>query len=212
MDRKYIVHKVMVKLNEVNPTLGDELLSSENINIKPLDIIINDILDEATFELIKIAPIYLLPLKKFYTNNGANVTITSDNIAIIQLPNNYVRFGYIKFPCWERSVFEALPDTSVEYIKQQNKYIRAGFVKPMVFIRGTDNKILECYTVANDQDNKTNVDFRYVEKILPEVIPDELIPLLVNITAKKVFLSLLKFDFSVGLEKEINNLLITINK
>ena len=211
MDRRQVINKVLIKLSEVNPQLVEDNVISENINIKPLEIAINDLLDESIYETVKIAPIYLLPSKS-YEPNVNNVIIDDDGITKVLLPSNYFRFAYIKFPCWERYVLKVLPDISQEYHIQQNRYVRAGYVKPVVFIRENNNhRFLECYTVENTQQNITGLDFKYVEKMMVENIPEQVIPLLVNITAKKTLITMLRFDLAAGLEKEIQNIISLTN-
>ncbi len=204
MDRQHIINKVLIKLNEVNPQLNEDIIKSDNINIKPIEIAINDILEESTYEVCQISPLYLLTVKK-YTDTD-NVTINNDGIAKIILPSNYFRFGYIKFPCWERPVFDILSDSHPEYKLQQNKYLRAGYIKPFVFIRKDINYFLECYTVYNDLTNKNGVDLWFVETPVVENINDKLVPLLVNIAAKKTLISMLRYDLASGLEKDFEKL------
>jgi hypothetical protein len=94
--------------------------------------------------------------------------------------------GYIKLVEWERPVSNVIKETDPFYLRQKNKYTRAGVSKPVVAIR---SGVLECFsiTTTSTSTDATGVDFQYRAKVAAELLPDKLIKALVYLTAAKIF-------------------------
>jgi hypothetical protein len=185
MDRKTIIQKVLIKLDEIAPFGQGLVVSATNIDTKPIEKYIDECLDESTGELLLTLPTHLLPNEKMTISN--QVTIT-DNVAFIKLPDEFLKLGYIKFPCWNRPVKQTINESNPIYNIQKNPYTRSGYEKPIVIIKKdiTLKKILECYTVLNDDTNKSGVEVVYIKKTNPDSIAENLVPSLVLLCATKV--------------------------
>jgi hypothetical protein len=185
MDRKTIIQKVVIKLDEVAPFGEGLVVSATNIDTKPIEKYVDEMLDESTNELLLTLPTHLLPNSKMTISD--QITIT-DNIASIKLPADYLRLGYVNFPSWERPVKQTITESSPTYSLQKNEYTRGGLAKPVVVIKkdATLKKVLECYTVTDDNTNTTGGEVVYVKLTTPDNLPDNLIPALIMLCATKV--------------------------
>jgi len=219
MDRKAIINKVNIKLNEVIP-LGEELeVIDTSALAKPLDIMINDILDEATETLLLLAPIHhlnvvrLTPKPYVDDNTEYNIRISDDNVATVILPKDYVRLSYIMFPCWRRPVTNFYNQNDYMAVLQKNIYLRAKYDKPVVvLVKNDKSKYFECYSVEKTNANLTGFELFYVNKQSPESISDLLIPVLVSIAAVKVATIINKQNIVAILNEEIKGLINALNQ
>jgi hypothetical protein len=187
MDRKTIIQKVTVKLDEYASFGQGLIVSALNVNAKPIEEYIDTLLDECTEELELTVPIHLLPLSKLDITNLISIT---DNVATIKLPFEYLKLAYLKFPCWERPINKVISESHPLYAVQKNEYTRGGFAKPVVVIKKeliTNKKLLECYTVQNDTTN-LSPDLAYIKIMIPDQIPDNLVPVLSSLCAQKVMI------------------------
>jgi hypothetical protein len=189
MDRKEIIRKVLVKLDEFISGDNQLVVFANNAKTQPASQYADELLDDCALEMAKTLPTVLLPVKSFVpVKTGDTPTITySNSIAKISVPLNLIRIVSIKFSEWERAVVELNQENSDIAKMQANQYVRAGYAKPVGVIKkvGT-KKDIYCYTV--DQVAQNIPEFIYISNVSPEELSDELIPALTSLCASKVFM------------------------
>jgi hypothetical protein len=148
MDRGDIITRIMALMDEFTP-YDEGLLASELS--KPISAYIDEILNDAATELLRTAPLYLLP------QTVANYTIsTTDGIATVlfdqETSDVYIRLAFLKFLEWKRPLFMTISMDNPVYVMQLNTYTRGGLTKPVAveFIDQLTNRVkLDCYTVTS---------------------------------------------------------------
>jgi hypothetical protein len=181
MTRDNIIRRVKVEMDELTPFDSGLVISAGNEESKPIDKYIDEILDQCAHKLILLAPVHLLSL----TAHTPTITVT-DTVALFDVPADFLGLGYLKFPEWERPVYNTIKETDPLYLRQKNIYTRAGVSKPVVALcTGSTVPRLECYTITSS--NGAGIVFKYRAKILAELLPDNLIPALAYLTAAEIF-------------------------
>jgi hypothetical protein len=190
MTRQEIINKVKVEMDELTPFEGGfiiPLVSTKNAESKPIDAYIQEILDSCAENVILAAPVHLAPLKQY-----SGVVTVQDNIAMIAVPSDFLALGTVKLIEWERPVPASIPQTDPLYLRQRNKFTRAGVSRPVVALL---NGVIECYstTSTDSSPDAAGVDMKYRAKPVPGAltaqfdIPEKLIMPLVYLTAAKMF-------------------------
>jgi len=142
-------------------------------------------LNESADELADKAPKWLL--------NATDIVLTgikyADDLAFIPLPAEFARLYDMKFPLWDRPVFDVISPEHPDYELQQNTYTKAGYGRPVVMIQswipagGTLGKHLVCGKVA---DGALPAYARCIVYTTPALMPDVLDEALTWLTASKV--------------------------
>jgi hypothetical protein len=161
---------VKSKIDELTPFDGGLALitATGNVANNPIEIYIEQFLDESAKETLLEAPIHVLPLTAF-TGIVFDLTIKK---ATIPIPITYLRVGIIKFSSWARPVYRALYPGDPGYENQFNPYLRAGKAKPKaIWINESGSAELICYGVESN----TGYDARYVAETLAENMPSKLV-------------------------------------
>jgi len=161
---------VKSKIDELTPFDGGLTLITApgNLANNPVEIYIDQFLDESAKETLLEAPQHVLPMQAFttvaYDIPGKNAKIT--------LPADYLRVGTILFTSWERPVYSATYPGDPSYNKQFNQYLRAGKARPKAtWISEANVGKLICYGVEYASGN----NLYYVKLLLAEEMPDILL-------------------------------------
>jgi hypothetical protein len=165
MTRQEIINKIKVEMDELTPFDGGfiiPLVSTKNAESKPIDAYIQEILDSCAENVILAAPVHLAPLKQY-----SGVVTVQDNVAMIAVPSDFLALGTVKLIEWERPVPASIPQTDPLYLRQRNKYTRAGVSRPVVALL---NGVIECYstTTTDSSPDAAGVDLKYRAKPVPE--------------------------------------------
>lgn len=170
MTRDEIISAVKSKIDELTPFDGGLALitSSGNTNLNPVEVYIEQFLDESAKETLLEAPAITLPTTAF-----PNVTYSlSESKAMLKVEDDYLRVGMIKFSSWERPVFNATYPGDPIYNRQFNKWTRGGKAKPRaVYVNEGGVGYLVCYGVESETGNEAS----YVATAVAEDMPNALL-------------------------------------
>ena len=83
---------------------------------------------------------------------------TGDFVCFLQIPDDFLRLITLKMNGWSRPIQTLVGEDSVEYRKQQNKYLRGTPRKPVgVLTHGASGApVAELFTCANNAQNQVN--------------------------------------------------------
>lgn len=161
---------VKSKIDELTPFDGGLALITApgNLANNPVEIYIEQFLDESAKETLLEAPVHVLP----QTAIASILYDIPNKKATVTLPSDYLRVGSILFTSWERPVYTATYPGDPEYKKQFNPYLRAGKARPRaVWISDAGVGKLVCYGV----ESATGNNVYYVALIPAESMPDILL-------------------------------------
>lgn len=164
MNRNGIINGVKVKMDEMTP---------DGVSV-PFEESIGPVLDDCAKELLRVAPLHILP----HTNLVlTSMTYDTANFkAYIPIPTDFIRIGRVLFPRWEKAVTVAVKIDSPEYVLQNNKYTRGGYSRPVVALVNKGTNLIECSKVDGSVIlEKTPSEATYIKTTLPELLPDVLI-------------------------------------
>jgi hypothetical protein len=169
--RAEITAIVKKKIDELTPFDEGLALITATVNVanNPVDLYIEQFLNESAKETLLEAPVHVLPMTAF-----ASITfdLTLKKATITIPTSSYLRVGIIKFASWERPVYRATYPGDPDYNKQFNIYLRSGKSRPRaVWINDEGTPKLVCYGVESN----TDYDARYVGITWAENMPSKLI-------------------------------------
>jgi hypothetical protein len=177
MDRQAIIKKVQLKLDEITPYDSGEIVN---------DSFIDELLDDSAKTLQLKLPGYLSAPVNMDIASG---TDNGDGTGFIQLPDDYIRLVTFKMTEWLIAVTVPITEDNPKYNLQKNPYLRGKPNKPVLVIRNifdsTSKKILEYYSVSSDH---TIERAMYIQSMVAELFPDELIDTLAYQTASDAYL------------------------
>lgn len=177
MDRQAIIKKVQLKLDEITPYDSGEIVN---------DSFIDELLDDSAKTLQLKLPGYLSAPVNMDIESG---TDNGDGSGFIQLPDDYIRLVTFKMTEWLIAVTVPITEDNPKYNLQKNPYLRGKPNKPVLVIRNifdsTSKKILEYYSVLS---NHTIERAMYIQSMVAELFPDELIDTLAYQTASDAYL------------------------
>jgi hypothetical protein len=117
----------------------DEISSSDEVKISvgiednnPLYELIGGFIEEAFGEVARIAPVHILSLSA-----TTPATTSSDGVAVIEIPGDYLRFAFITGSVFKRTIGTLNMEGDSVAIRQDNTYTRAGNAKPVAVYSGT---------------------------------------------------------------------------
>lgn len=182
MSRTTLINKVKTKIDEISPdntVLVDVGVEDE----KPLDEIIEGLLDECAKELLLKAPVHRLAV-----TSGASATITPAGVGLrygyITIPADFLRLVELMMTDWKRPVTILEPQGGYVAKRQANKWLRAGVNKPVAILSTrAAGHVIEYYSIDT---NHTISRFLYIKKDVAENIPSVLVDSLCWICASKV--------------------------
>jgi hypothetical protein len=141
MTRAEQILKIKAFLDEM--ASGFEGLTITNDDPKPLDTIIDSVLDSSVDEVYKLLPLHLL--------SASTLTITPNTIvngvATLALPNDYLKLAELKYASWTYPATKEISEDNPLFELQLNPYTRGGKTKPVVV--KMKNATIEAYTVTS---------------------------------------------------------------
>lgn len=177
MDRQAIIKKVQLKLDEITPYDSGEIVN---------DSFIDELLDDSAKTLQLKLPGYLSAPVNMDIESG---TDNGDGTGFIQLPDDYIRLVTFKMTEWLIAVTVPITEDNPKYNLQKNVYLRGKPNKPVLVLRNifdsTSKKILEYFSVSSDH---TIERAMYIQSMVAELFPDELIDTLAYQTASDAYL------------------------
>lgn len=168
MDRVALVNKVKTKIDEIS-TSDTPLQAITMADEKPIDTIIESLLDESALEILLKAPFHRLDI------TSATPTITQDETDTttgkITAPEDFLRLVSFRMDDWERSVTELSIKGDAISRRQSNKYIRGGQSRPVGVLSKSDKGIeIEYYSTKSTTHALS--EFLYIKKTSAENITD----------------------------------------
>lgn len=134
MTRQELINFVKTLVNEISPTNGLPIPIDGFADDRPIDDMIDQLLDPATRAVLQKCP----PSKAPSTNLPlAEAHLEADGSALIIKPADYIRLLGVRLSGWQRSVGHAVAAHSSLAQQQGNSYLRAGNAKPVVVDVGT---------------------------------------------------------------------------
>ena len=163
MDRNQIIRRVRIKLDELAPFDGAEVVSNPTIE---------SCLNEASDTLLMAAPTHIHPSPYDFSGNPVTLSTTDPTTGAIQLPEDFLRLVSFKLASWRRAVVTPVVEGSNIHSKQHNPYARGGTWKPVVVYRYKPSlgHVLEFYSTTGEN---TAIDHALcINRTLPENLPD----------------------------------------
>lgn len=169
MTRAELISRVQTKLDEKSPFDEPQSLiaaagDSSYDKVKPITMYIDDLLDEAANDCLRMLPLSLV---------GADVqklslqVVVTDGVGVLPLSTNgithYVRLLRVRADGWKKEVTSFITSSDPYYLVQQNHTTRGKLCKPVV-AWVPENDRLELFSFPNVSDNNTNVavDVTYI--------------------------------------------------
>lgn len=183
MERNSIINKVLTNIDELAPFDAGLIVSVGNETTNPLHNTISSILDDVAKTLIMLAPLPLLKMKAL-----PGVTV-EDNKATVVFPDDFVRLGFVQFPCWTTTIVDYIKIGSEAYNQSINPYTKGGLSRPIAIEKmlPEQKKGIEFSKITDDDNGGEDVQF-YVPFTLPENLEDFLIPAYSWLVASEVYL------------------------
>ena len=163
MDRNQIIRRVRIKLDELAPFDGAEVVSNPTIE---------SCLNEASDTLLMAAPTHIHPSPYDFSGNPVTLSTTDPTTGAIQLPEDFLRLVSFKLASWRRAVVTPVVEGSNIHSKQHNPYARGGTWKPVVVYRYKPSlgHVLEFYSTTGE--NTAIGHALCINRTLPENLPD----------------------------------------
>ena len=153
MNRSEIINKVKTRIDEVSSS--DSLIIDVGIeDNKPIDEIIDEVLDGSILEILSSAPLHYLPVKKADITTSVNETDSVSvagysiikNNATFELPSDFLRLARLKLDCWRDYVCDFTDENSAIARRQRDIYLRATIELPVAVRRNN--------TIRHSKNNK----------------------------------------------------------
>lgn len=190
MTRQELIGYVQTKLDEKSPfEEPTSLVVAEGDPaydvVKPTKVYIEDLLDAAANDCLRILPLSLLAndVEKY---TEANAVVNNDGVCEQSFSsmgiNGYARFVRVSVDCWEKDVVAFITSADALYLKQQNKSVRGKLCKPIVAIV-PEKSCIELYSFPGmeNSSNKTGALSVYHIKCDKTAGSDSVNPVLSNI-------------------------------
>lgn len=117
----------------------DEIETFTGASQSPSDELIEKLMDASVENMLRNAPINIIPPTKINTGAAGFVHVKNANgTGYIALPADYIRLASFKMTVWERPVVDVISVTNPIYDLQKNKATRGGVSKPVVVIKFID--------------------------------------------------------------------------
>ena len=157
MNRSEIINKVKTRIDEVSSS--DSLIIDVGIeDNKPIDEIIDEVLDGSILEILSSAPLHYLPIKKADITTSVNETDSVSvagysiikNIATFELPSDFLRLARLKLDSWKDYICDFTDENSAIARRQRDIYLRATTELPVAVRR---NNTIMAYSVPSSSAN-----------------------------------------------------------
>jgi hypothetical protein len=167
MTRDELKSTVKSKIDELTPFDGGLALITSDVNLQnnPVELYIEQFIDQSARETLLEAPAHVLPLTVL---SGLVFDLTNKKVTIPQ-PADFLRMGIVKFASWERPVYTVTYPGNPEYNKQLNTYLRSGHSRPkVIWMNISGAPVFICYGV----ESLTGADARYTAETVAENMPE----------------------------------------
>lgn len=190
MTRDELINAVKVKLEEFSPfegISGSGLQVETNSayaedSIRPIHTYIDRTLDETADEVLLTVPLERIFSSQTVKDLGS-VTIGSDLVGTLSVPDDYLRLYEFKMTSWSKKV--TMPITPlgnpVAYQDQQNPFLRGKQIYPVLAL---NNRTFEVYSAASSSDTVETA--KYVAHTAAENVQADLQQFIVVLCAAKV--------------------------
>lgn len=174
MEREQIINKVLCCLDEAGITQSiDPLLGYP----------IENFLDEACRELMKVAPAYTFKGRyASFTPSNSGLIDNGNGSGSVLLPDNFVRLVSFRMEGWQRDATHLYTVDDPIYRKQSNLYLRGGVANPVTVLSGHR---LEYYSLPKNVKHVVE-KAEFLIDIPVDLLDDLLIDPLTWLTASKV--------------------------
>lgn len=170
MERVSLVNKVKTKIDEIS-TLDTPLQQITIADEKPIDTIIESLLDECALEILLKAPFHRLPITSGTSSVSADKDTVDTTTGTISVPEDFLRLVSFRMDDWQRSVTTLAIKGDAIARRQSNKYIRGGKARPIGVLSKTDKGLkIEYYSTFST--THTISEFYYIAKASAEEITD----------------------------------------
>lgn len=148
LNRSDIIKEVRIKLDEIGINESEMIETLEdNTN---LDCVIQSYINHAYDFVMMNADISLLNSKD---GSSIPISIGSDTVATLKLPDDFLRLINIRLSSWRSSMSSLITEDSSEYRMQSNKWLSGNPECPVVaIVHKPDGRYLELYKAALDSD------------------------------------------------------------
>lgn len=190
MDREGLINSVKSRIDELTAS-GEPLIVDVGLeDDKPIDVIIEALLDESAKEVLLKAPTHRLKVSSYDVSAIADVS--KNYTGTIVLPSDFVRLVEFKMSEWDRPATELYPVGSSIAQRQSNKWLRAKTSKPVAVLSTraigdvsgiTVSPVIEYYSVNSSHAVSR---FLYIKTDVAENISEWLQDALTWICASKV--------------------------
>lgn len=161
MDRNQIIRRVRMKLDELAPFDGPEVVANPTIE---------GCLNEASDTLLLAAPPHIHPAP--YSFSGNTVTPIDTTTGMIDLPGDYLLLVSFKLNEWRRAVVKPVVEGSNTHSRQHNPYARGGKWKPVLVYRFDQSRAKHVLQFYSSSDSMFTIDHALcINRTLPEYLP-----------------------------------------
>lgn len=129
MNREQIIQEVLVRMDEVSPLSG--------INVIP-NPVVEKSLDESARTIILSAPNHLVPFQDFSSGSKVGIPSPEVDVSRIALPVKFLRLVRFKLNTWMKPTYKVLEEGSKSHLKQYHKYTFGGTTRPVVTVIQSD--------------------------------------------------------------------------
>lgn len=189
MIRQELINEVKTKVDELSAS-DAKVIPFSIYNGKPVDTLVDGLLDECAREVLLNAPARLLEGSSF----PVSPVNENDGSGYFHLPVDCIRILEFKMKEWKRAVTEFADAGSDVALKQGNVFLRGGVCKPVcVFGHRDGHRVVEYYSVKRSHE----VERCEVVLVCPaEDVPVGLQPALTWFCASKVLQILGRVDLA----------------
>ncbi len=150
MTRQQIIKEVLVKMDEVSPLDG--------MNIIPNPIVEKHI-DEAARDILLTAPSQYVPITPFVSAMKVGINSAEVSVGQIKLPAGFLRLIKFRLDTWLKPTHKVVQEGSEAHKRQFNKYQFGGNHRPVVtIVTGDLGLSLEYYWKKNTAPTILNAD------------------------------------------------------
>lgn len=130
---------------------------------------IAEFIREATMEILRTAPLHLLPKTDFTT---AKMKDLGDGTGTVTLPADFVRLASFRMKGWLRPVVSTITTDSPLYSRQLNPVTRGGMAKPVaVLVQDAEGMKLRWFSLPCDMPHEI-AEALCICKTKPSNMPD----------------------------------------
>lgn len=169
MTRAELISRVQTKLDEKSPFDEPQSLiaaagDSSYDKVKPITMYIDDLLDEAANDCLRMLPLSLVGADVQKLSSQVAVT---DGVGVLPLSTNgithYVRLLRVRADEWKKEVTSFITSSDPYYLVQQNHTTRGKLYKPVVALVPESDR-LELFSFPNvENDTMVAADVWYIQ-------------------------------------------------